>query len=299
MTSNTAYVALCQRYEIQIIPRLEAMLRLRIIVLTVLVIFGLPAESFMHAEPSPVFYGGEDPFRLLRQAEELYQKDPGSALDLIEEALLMAIRQNNLNAQGASYELLGDINFHLRQYDLAAANYKRALGLFQRTENISRQLALHRLAGLSYEKSGDLDKALESYRDYVSLAESSARKSRPASREPSYDFKSKSESYKDNSLNELEQVRLAISEILIRQKKFEESVDELDDVAQSADTVLNPEKSLIINNLMGEAFEAQEMETEAAEYYSKNASTARKLNKPAGKKQKLPVNWLISTATRR
>jgi tetratricopeptide (TPR) repeat protein len=281
MTSNTGHIAVCQHYEIQIIPRLEAMLRIRIIVLTVLVIFGIPAESSIYAEPSPVFYGGEDPFRLLRQAEELYQKDPGSALDLIEEALLMAIRQNNLNAQGASYELLGDINFQLRQYDLAAANYQRALGLFQRTENISRQLTLHRLAGMSYEKSGDLDKALESYRDYVNLAENSARKSKPSSREPSYDFQSKSKSYKDNSLNELEQVRLAISEILIRQNKFEESVDELDDVAQSADTVLNPEKSLIINNLMGEAFEAQEMETEAAEYYSKNASTARKLNKPA------------------
>ncbi len=242
----------------------------------------LPWKSFGSSPLVPISYeivsGGEDPYRLLSQAESIFKKDPAKALDLIEEALLMAIRQNNLNAQGDSYDLLGDINFHLQQYDLAAANYQGALLLFKRTENVSQQLQMYLLSGRSYDQAGDLDKALASYRAYVQLAESSNKEG------PNYKLKrGYRSSLKDDKLTameEVETVKLAIAEILIKQKKYEESVVELGNVAESVDTIQNPENSLIINEKLGEVYIEQDMEEEAVQYYNRNLSTARKLNKP-------------------
>ena len=255
------------------------MIRLVSIVFGLLVIMVFPGPIATSVDFANSYEeGGEDPYRLLSQAENLYQKDPAAALDLIEEALLMAIRQNNLDAQGASYDLLGDINFHLKQYDLAAANYQRALSLYKRTGNVNRQLELLRLAGDSYEKSMDLDKALVNYRAYVSLAESTGNTKQKKSISRGYQYKSGE--VEEGSISELESIRLAITEILIKQEKFEESVRELDDVAEKIDTATNPEKSLIVNDMLGKAYIAQDMEEAAEDVYSRNASTARKLNKP-------------------
>ena len=255
------------------------MIRLVSIVFGLLVIMVFPGPIAASVDFANSYEeGGEDPYRLLSQAENLYQKDPAAALDLIEEALLMAIRQNNLDAQGASYDLLGDINFHLKQYDLAAANYQRALSLYKRTGKVNRQLELLRLAGDSYEKSMDLDKALVNYRAYVSLAESTGNTKQKKSISRGYQYKSGE--VEEGSISELESIRLAITEILIKQEKFEESVRELDDVAEKIDTATNPEKSLIVNDMLGKAYIAQDMEEAAEDVYSRNASTARKLNKP-------------------
>lgn len=222
--------------------------------------------------------GSNDPYQILKQAESVYRKSPKVALDLIEEALLMALRQNNLDAQAASYNLLGDLNFYLKQYDLAAANYQRALFLYERTSNIQQQLKMLLLSGRSYEEANDLDKALESYRAYVKLGDSSKISS--TKKRVKSEYSSKDKVIAGSALDEMEEVRLAISEILIKQKKYSESVAELNDVAESADTIQYPEKSLIINDKLGAAYREQDMDDEAAEFYNRNRSTAIKLNKP-------------------
>lgn len=222
--------------------------------------------------------GGENPFILLQQAENLYKKNTPKALNLIEEALLMALRQNNLPAQGASYELLGRINAHLQQFDLAAANYQRALQIYGQTENFEKRLLMLKESGKAYEQAQNFDRALKSYRQYLELAKEQ-KSSRKISK---YSGERSSVSKKPTSSpgNDLEEVQLAIPEILLKQKRYRESVQSLDSIAQNIDTAQNPDKLLEVNKQRGKAYKAQDMDEEALSYFNSNVRSARTLGKP-------------------
>lgn len=250
--------------------------------LFIIVLFGsfttLPGESRPGLTASILAEaGGENPFILLKQAEALYQKNTTRALDLIEDALLMALRQNNLPAQAASYELLAQINGYLEQFDLAAANYQRALQIYEQTENRAKALEMLKQSGEAYEQAGNFDKALANYRKYLAMAkeQKSSVQSKKYSREKSYDARPAS-----TGQNELEEVQLAIPEILMKQKRYQESVQNLDSIAGNIDSAKNPDKLLNINKRRGQVYKAQDMDDEALSYFNANVRSARVLNKP-------------------
>lgn len=256
-------------------------------IIALLVILSLPASrdgNWTNTLSAQKTRKVEDPYALLQQAENIYEQDSRKALDLIEKALVMALRQNDLQAQGESYQLLGDINGFLKQHDLAAANYEKALSLYQKLGNHSKTLEMFKLSGEAYELAENYDQALKNYQRFMDLADPKSLQKDLKKEKYEAPTRSSSKSYYANNqpgyLSEIEEVRLAMSEIYIRQKQFQKSVEYLDEVAEDLDTSQNPEKQILVNDKLGDAYRSQAMDDEALEYYSKNAETAKRLNQP-------------------
>ncbi len=265
--------------------RLAAMKTLLSLFILCIALF--PAKGSMEALPqsytrqqSPA----KDPYALLNKARGIYKKETRQALDLIEEALLAALKQNNIPAQGESYQLLGDINAHLKQPDLAAANYQKALSLFRKTGNRSKTLELLKLSGKAYDEAEDYPNALANYQAFLKewdapVARSSKLKVERTQSEGA-PVSSSTKDSKKATLNEAEEVRLAMSAIYAKQKKYDLSVQNLLEVADDAEVVESPEKDLIVNDKLGDVYKEQNEDEKAISYYGSNASTAKRLNKP-------------------
>lgn len=249
------------------------------VLLFIMLIYIIPPQ-FSYAQNRRVFNSTEqDAMALLDKAEKTYLKNVPKALDFIEEALLIALRENNLPAQGRSYQLLGDINAHLKQYDLAAANYERALVLFSRAGMQNKIQQLHKLSGAAYEKAGNLDKALENYEAFLKENDNTSLELQNTSRSNNKQ-KDRLAGNDDNDLNEAEEVRLAMSAIYARQQRYDLSLKNLKEVASEGDTAQNTSKKIIINDKLGDVYAEQDQDDEALSYYNSNASSARKANKP-------------------
>jgi tetratricopeptide (TPR) repeat protein len=222
----------------------------------------------------------KDPYALLNKARNLYTNDTRQALDLIEEALLEALKQNNIPAQGESYQLLGDINAHLKQHDLAAANYQKALALYRKTANHQKILELLKLSGKAYEDAEDYPNALASYQAFLKEWPGDLKKSKARQAQKSEAPKPQSKSTDKEVLTEADVVRLAISEIYARQKKYDLSVQNLMEVSEDAEVTETPEKDLIVKDKLGDVYREQNEDDKAISYYGSNANTAKRLNIP-------------------
>ncbi len=218
----------------------------------------------------------EDPYQYLQQARELYQKDALKALDLIEKAILLSLEQDEPGVQAESYKLLGEINEYLKQNDLAASNYQRALQLYKSQNNTAEAHKLHKRLGDAYEKAGDNEKALKYYNLYLQYKLPDL-KSKYSS--PSRGTTSKMQRDR-NQLNEVEEVRLKISEIYARQKDFGNALNSLNDAASNVDTLQDPRKKIIINEKIGDVYVEQDRDEEAVNMYNQNIRMAEELDEP-------------------
>ncbi len=246
----------------------------------------LPAKGSSTALPqnySQQSTSAKDPGALLQKARDIYIKDTRKALDYIEEALLAALKQNNITAQAESYQLLGQINDHLKQPDLAAANYQKALGLYRKTGNRIKTLELLKLSGKAYEAAEDYPNALANYEAFLREWEVPTSRSfkvnaeRAESKKATANTNATEDATK--ALTEADVVRLAISEIYARQKKYDLSVQNLMEVAEDVEIASSPEKELIVNDKLGDVYKDKNEDDKAISYYGSNASTARRLNK--------------------
>ena len=201
--------------------------------------------------------GGGKADRLLSEARKLYESEPTKAVDLVTEAILLGIKNKDERIQAQGYQLLGEINHSIEQYDLAIANYQRSLKIYQNAGSLRRKfsssslssnnekkiLLLYKLLGDSYNKSGQLDEALKYYQLYVDQSSPKVQKKREENkvhgnstnkeRDQKAGFRSSSNSYsvEDKLINqkttELQEVQLAISDIYNKRKQFDLSKDNI------------------------------------------------------------------------
>jgi len=80
------------------------------------------------------------------------KRNPTKSIDQIREALLIADNSNNKNQLGESYHVLGDVYMNLKQYDLAASNYKVSLDNIDNT-TVQLKLADAYLLNNDYKQS--------------------------------------------------------------------------------------------------------------------------------------------------
>lgn len=251
--------------------------------------------------------------RLLRQAKGMYQKDPTKAVDLVTEAILLGIKEKDERIQAEGYQLLGEINYHIEQYDLAIANYQRSLEIYQNSSSLRKKigrsrgivnkeekvLRLYKLMGDTYEKSGQLDEALKYYQLYIdnsttadSKREELKSKTFSQSKEPiqvqeksERDFKASDDNDQDNT-TELQEVQLAISNIYNKQKQFELSKDNIISASGfSADTTSYTIEGNISSNSARFNYEAgnillEQGDSQAVSYYNSTYKQAELLNRP-------------------
>jgi len=63
----------------------------------------------------------------LSEAKELFNKNPEAALDLVHDAILIAIQESYPSQEAEAYQILGKFNFELNEYNLSYKNYKKQL----------------------------------------------------------------------------------------------------------------------------------------------------------------------------
>ena len=94
-------------------------------------------------------------FKTLIDSANIYKKNaPIKSIDYIENSLKIANTTNNRTQLATSYNVLGDVNMNLKQYDLAVSNYSIAV---DNSQNITFQLKLARalLLNRDYRTSED------------------------------------------------------------------------------------------------------------------------------------------------
>lgn len=114
---------------------------------------------------------------LLNEAEKIADKNPGAALDRVEDALAESIAQDNSFNEARSYLLLGDINARIPEWKLAAQNYDKAYSILKATNKTSDEFkrALYGLAKSNME-AGNYQTAIDNYNELLSLRISNQEK---------------------------------------------------------------------------------------------------------------------------
>ncbi|UTW62410.1 histidine kinase [bacterium SCSIO 12741] len=74
----------------------------------------------------------EEGVRLLNKADGSYAQDPDAALDMLEKALYYSLENDILPMQADCYTVLGKVNQHLSQFDLAEGKYRQALAKYEK-----------------------------------------------------------------------------------------------------------------------------------------------------------------------
>ena len=88
----------------------------------------------------------------LNLAIQFKKSNPTKSIDQIRDALLIANGNNDKSQLAASYNVLGDVYMNLKQYDLAASNYKVSIDNDEDT-TVQLKLANAYLLNNEYQKS--------------------------------------------------------------------------------------------------------------------------------------------------
>lgn len=109
---------------------------------------------------------------LIQGAALVKEKNPAGALDLLKEALALAVASNNEGQQAQCYQLLGDINTQIKEWNLAKANYERAYAVLWSGKTTSTDNLQKLLTGLGNAclELGQYQEAIQYYDAGIGLS---------------------------------------------------------------------------------------------------------------------------------
>jgi len=96
----------------------------------------------------------------LLYAEKLFNDSLSTALTIIEDNIMLAVKSGYKNEEALGYRILGDFNYKLSSYNLATSNYKKAIKLQSELNNTSVLASL-------YLKAGDVDVKTINYKKSI------------------------------------------------------------------------------------------------------------------------------------
>ncbi len=274
--------------------------QLHLILLFLFLISGMGEMAFGQSKKMSKSASQDNPYAWLRQAAALPQSDAKQALELIEKALLSGLKSGDLNLQADAYKLLGKVNEGLNQFDLATENYTKASQFYsQANNNVGYRSTLYALGKVS-ERAGKLNSALSYYRQYLGNEKVQYKADSDEDAEvESYSKSSKEENsnaapaktssakrsigystIQNEVVTEEDEVRLAMSGILAKQKRYNESIKMLDEVSNGKNSSEpSTERDFQVNTLRGDLLEKQDKKEEALQTYFWNAEAASNQNK--------------------
>ncbi len=136
---------------------------MRKFILIVLVLF---AGVHLNAQDKKVKFSKSsmvpDPaYALIDKAEKIAATDPAKAIDYIQEALTLNLKNGDKRLEGLCYKLLGEINTKQGIYSKGQENYLKALDIFRSLKEST--LVNETLIGLSlsYEKGNNIKEAID------------------------------------------------------------------------------------------------------------------------------------------
>ena len=111
---------------------------------------------------------------LIQDAKSKQIKNPTQAISLLEKAISLARKEENLENEASGYILLGNIFEDIDQKDLALQRYLQALPLFKGSNNVDLKAEVHKNIGSIYLDQGDLKAAIVNFN--ICIKESGDRK---------------------------------------------------------------------------------------------------------------------------
>jgi len=100
---------------------------------------------------------------LIQDAKSKQIKNPTQAISLLEKAISLARKEENLENEASGYILLGNIFEDIDQKDLALQRYLQALPLFKGSNNVDLRAEVHKNIGSIYLDQGDLKAAIVNF----------------------------------------------------------------------------------------------------------------------------------------
>lgn len=207
----------------------------------------------------------------LDSANFLFDSEPEKALKLVEEALLIAIQNNYQIEEGRAYQILGDFNFSLAEYELSLKNYEKAISiLIDKPENTAKLgfssrsseksagenssmddlYLIFKKAGKASEMSGNYKKCLEYYFNFLQIAEQKF--------------------VQEDIIN----VKMAISDVYLAQGKFDESRKYYNEVLEVEKARGNKKGEVEANIRLGKLSQKEDDKDDALGYYEKSRDVA-------------------------
>lgn len=190
----------------------------------------------------------------LEEAEKLFDENPVKSLEIIEEVILLTIKENNRRGEAKAYTLLGTINANQKEYRLSYFNFKKAYTIYiSLKEDKAAYDLLPHLA-----ESAEMQKSYDDALKYNSIYLNGAKK-------------------KNNKEDEVE-ANLSIARIYKKKGNLEKSEEQFQEVYQQG-VFLNSTRSQLnsVSNL-GEIKVAQNKPEEALKYYEQSLELANDLD---------------------
>lgn len=209
----------------------------------------------------------------LDSARLVFSNDPAKALTFVEEALLSAIKNNFREEEARAYQILGDFNFNLTEYNLSLKNYKKAFEIYQNSpaEKNSRSKKMKPSSAGSY--SSKMESSPVPYELYFK-AGNAAKLSGNLTEGLIY-FNSFLElAIANNNMDDIIAAKIAIGDIYTLQSEFENANQYYLDVKQSELNRGNKKGEIVINNKLGQLYQLQNANDSALKFYEKSRDVA-------------------------
>lgn len=178
---------------------------------------------------------------LIQQAESTLTQDPSRALQLLEQALTLSIREGDKNAEADCYVVISKVNGHLRQYDLEVQNLERAKNILNPPANNRK---------FSY--------------DYKSQEEDAVQESESA---PST-YRSNSSSVSTSRYSAYN-IQKMLAQALRRQGQIARSIQAMEEYARMATAKGDTAELLSTWNSLGDMYLSINQTSQAENYYQK------------------------------
>jgi tetratricopeptide (TPR) repeat protein len=107
---------------------------------------------------------------LLDSAALVSVNNPGQAYDYVEQALWASVSGNYTAGQIRSYRQLGMINYSLKVYDIAEANYSKGIRLLSSDLSGQRYADIYNLKGMALREQGKNDEAMLAFTTFLDLS---------------------------------------------------------------------------------------------------------------------------------
>lgn len=213
----------------------------------------------------------------LDSAKYLSDKKPLIAINYINKAIELSIKNNNEANEASAYVILGNIQQQLGQHDMAITNYKKAINLL--SENSTDYISKNKIAQKQIRVSSSIatfpDKNLFSANKQITISYLALNKLNDAI--ASINYCTGSDFPNVPSSEKMDAKRL-LALIKQKQKKSKESLDILDEVYNTEVKNGNLYGQVITNIAIGKVHEENRNENLAITYYTKAKNEAEKNN---------------------
>jgi len=198
---------------------------------------------------SKSYQGPNEAETKLKKAKKLFESKPEEALDLVHDALLIAIRDNYLKQEADAYNLLGEFNYRLNEYNLSYKNYGKAIATYNK-QSFSNIFEVYYNIGKSAEMLNDFGNATSYFSRYLKLA--------------------KGKSDKDAQVK----ANIALGDVYLKEKELKGAKHHYTE-ALNIEKKRNNKKGIVIANLkLGEVEKARNNTEQAIQYYRSSQNTA-------------------------